>query len=181
MSRVKGSNFVTMRAFAEKHGVADALRASLTPDARTAFDEALAIGWYDAPAFVEVLHALGPALGKPGAEVMRELGYFSVERDMTTVHRVFFRLANPAFVLEKPTQYWSRFHDRGEWRVERLGPSQVRADLVGCGIVDTLFCENVLAYIARMFELVGAKDARWEHPACRARGGETCTFTGEWR
>jgi hypothetical protein len=180
MSRVKGSNFASLRAFTDKRGATERLRASLPPDALAAFDSALVIGWYPAPVFLAAIHALAPALGETTSEAMRAYGFFAAEHDLTTLHRAFFRLANPAYVLEKSTQYWSRFHDEGEWKVTRETPKSARGELVGCGIVDALFCETLTAYITRLFALVGAKEPRWTHPICRARGGKSCLFVGEW-
>jgi hypothetical protein len=180
MSQVKGSNFVSLRAFTNARGATQRLRETLEPEVLATFDQALAIGWYPATTFVAALHALGPAVGEPGAEAMAAYGSFAAEHDLTTLHRVFFRFANPAYVLEKSTQYWSRFHDRGEWRITRETRHGARAELVRCGIVDALFCDVLGAYITRMFALVGAKDPRWTHPECRARGAESCVFVGEW-
>ena len=179
-ANVKGTNFVALRAFALAHDATDRLRAGLEPEARVAFDEALAVGWYPASTFVATLHALGPALGEAPEVTARRYGRFAAEHDLTTLHRVFFRFANPIYVLEKSTQYWSRFHDRGEWRIARPGSQSAVAELVGAGIVDAIFCETLLAYITRLFELVGARQPRWSHTKCRANGAESCVFVGEW-
>jgi hypothetical protein len=154
-ANVKGTNFVALRAFALAHEATDRLRAGLEPEARA-------------------------ALGEAPETSARAYGRFAAGHDLTTLHRVFFRFASPIYVLEKSTQYWSRFHDRGKWRIARPRPYSAVAELVGAGIVDAIFCETLLAYITRLFELVGARQPRWSHTKCRANGAENCVFAGEW-
>jgi hypothetical protein len=134
------------------------------------------LGWYPETLFVQMLHELG----RDDAAAVRQLAAYEAEQDLTVIHRMFLRLANPAYVLEKAGDYWSRFHDSGTWSVERLGASGARGTLQHWGIADSVACEYLGTYVHRMFELVGARDVKVAHPSCRAAGAAHCVFEGSW-
>jgi len=46
---------------------------------------------------------------------------------------------------------------------------------------DELFCRELEGYLARMFELAGAKDMKVIHSECRSRGDTRCIFEGTWQ
>ncbi len=184
MAQVKGTAFLSLRAFLDEVGGAP-LRAKLTarlPRERAELlESALAVGWHPLDAYVAAIDALGDALAKPPEDAARAYGRFAAGFDLSTIHRLFLRFANPAYVLEKAGEYWGRYYDTGTWRVERVSPTRAQADLAGFGAVDPVFCEFLTEYVRRMFELVGARDVRVSHPRCRARQAEACHFVAEWR
>ena len=100
---------------------------------------------------------------------------------MTTIHRLFFRLANPAYAIEKTTEYWRRFHDTGSWSIERRAETAVSGTLENWGLVDEALCVELTGYMPRVIELVGGRNARMVHPRCRARGSHTCYFELGWQ
>lgn len=187
MARVKGSAFSGLRAFVTEQGGAPTLarlRERLTSEDAAILDDAIAIGWYPLSAYLHVIDALGDALSIPAEDAARAYGRFAATYDLSTIHRLFMRFANPAYVLEKSAEYWARFYDTGTWRVRRDGETRAHAELHGFGALDPLFCDFLTAYTRRMFELVGARDARVVHPRCRAHHAspaEACVFLVTWR
>ncbi|MBI2395614.1 MAG: hypothetical protein HYV09_38970 [Deltaproteobacteria bacterium] len=183
MAQVKGSGFTGIRSFLDERDpdARQRMRALLSADDAEILEEALAIGWYPIDTYVRVIAAIGPAIGLGSAEGARELGRSSADYDLSKIHRLFLRLANPAYVLEKAGEYWGRFYDVGEWRVTRESPQRAVGELRGFPVPDAAYCEFLVGYIGRMFELVGAKNVRFTHPRCRLHGAEACVFVGEWR
>jgi hypothetical protein len=173
MARIKGTNLAHVRDFVERELGAEAaerMRRSLGPETGQAYDSFIASSWYPEQVFVDLLHALDGTLGQgDGGALLQRAGAYGAEFDVTKIHRVLFRLANPGFVLEKSMNIWHRFYDSGVWRITR--PSDTSADglLEGWGIVDAVSCEYLRAYLQRMFELVGATGVVARHPECRAR------------
>jgi len=86
------------------------------------------------------------ALGGTTAAVMRDYARFAAGRHVGRVYRLLFRLANPALVLEKSGEYWSRFYDSGEWKVTREGPTRARGELVGFAQTNAVFCESMIRH-----------------------------------
>ena len=183
MAQSKGTNVLNMRSFIlERYGEpgwARILRA--VPDAdRAVLESMVAVGWYSFDVQAEVLRAIDRELDDDDHTIIAAIGAYEADQDLRRIHRLFLRLANPAYVLEKAEQYWGRFYDSGRWRVERLGPKAARGQLFDFDSVERLFCVYLRAYIKRMFELVGARDPRVTHPTCRSDGAPKCVFQGSW-
>jgi V4R domain len=186
MAQIKGTNLAHIHAFVKTAFGEDGLqvvRRALAPETQAAFDSFVAVSWYPASTYVEMLHAVDATLGENGArekEILRRAGAYAAEYDLTRIHRVLFRFANPGFVLERSTEIWGRFFDTGHWKIVRPTSTSVDALLTDFGLVDRAVCTYLEAYLRRLFELVGAKDVEIRHPECRARGGKVCKFLGSW-
>jgi hypothetical protein len=151
----------------------------LPEDDRKTFSAMLPITWYPHEADVRLFQAIVDVHGKGDKQLLLELGRFEAEHDLRRIHRMFMRFADPAYVLEKASDYWSRFHNTGRWTVDRT-ENGASGTLFEWDPPHELHCLYLGAYIARMFELVGARQVRVDHPRCRCRGDRGCTFEGTW-
>jgi predicted hydrocarbon binding protein len=178
---VKGVGLANTRRFTvEKHGEVGWTRLleRLSVEDREVLSSAITAGWYDIALIDRVNHAFAECCGGLGAA--RELGRYAAEQDLKTIHRMFLRLANPAYALEKCVELWRRYNTTGQWSVERPAPNHVRATLRGWGERDTATCARLTGHLERLLELVGARNATVEHSRCVARGDEACVFEGKW-
>jgi len=183
-AKTKGVGFVNVRAFAEERfGGAPAwvaVREQLVSADRRELDAVLPIGWYSLALYARLIRAVDQVHGYGDLSLVVQLGRFEAERDLTTIQRLFLRLANPAFMLEKTGDYWRRFHDSGHWTIEREGDMRVRAFIDDWGVADVALCRELVGYVSRLWELVGAKNPRMDHIRCRGRGDARCEFLGRW-
>jgi predicted hydrocarbon binding protein len=140
----------------------------------------VAIGWYENALLIRTLLAIDEVLRDRDPNIIEALGRYAAEADLTRIHRVFLRMANPAFVVEKATELWGRFFDTGHWEVKRVERG-ADAALIGAGVVHEVFCRNLASYLHRLFELVGAKAVTTRHTECRVRGDARCTYVIRWR
>jgi hypothetical protein len=183
MARTIGSNLVNTRRFViERFGLSGwaKMLAQVSPQDREALAHVTDDGWFDEGLFLRQLGGVARGLGGGELKLLDELGRHNAERDISGPQRLFFRLANPAWVLEKSAEYWRKFHDTGIWEIQRQSHGAI-GTLSNFEVVDEAFCATVNAYIGRLFELVGAKGAVSEHPQCRARKGEHCVFVVRWQ
>ncbi len=199
MPNCRGTFYSALRVFLrERFGPQawEELLDCLEPQDRADADSAVSIAWTDlylrmrvAAVVVRKFGArlLGDDLAdddervwESGKALLMEFGRFEAEKDLTTTQRVFLRMANPAYVLEKAGQYWSRFYDWGGLRIERKSKTHAIATLLDSAVVDELFCIHFCAYVKRMFELVGAKDVQVEHLECLAQGDSACVYDVQW-
>jgi hypothetical protein len=181
-ARTKGVGFVNVKSFAtERFGANawDAVLERLAPEDREELSSIVSVGWYSLPLYARLIHALDDVHGYGDLSLVVQLGRYEAERDLTTIHRIFLRFTNPAFIVEKTGEFWKRFHDTGEWKVERE-PNGVAGTLEGWGCVDHALCRELVGYLSRVLELVGAKNVVFEHPRCRARGDGQCFFRARW-
>lgn len=141
---------------------------------------ALAVGWYDLHLYARFIRAIDAALGKGDLSQIRPMARFAAENDLKIYHRLFFRLLNPAAAVEKSGEYWRRYHDTGSWEMQRVSPTEAVGTLSGWGIADDAMCLELCAFMARLLELVGARNVKLDHPRCRARGADACFFRCRW-
>jgi hypothetical protein len=183
MAHCIGNLLMHTRAFvvdrAALSGLAQVL-ATLAPEDREVLSHVVADGWYDEHLLFRLLRAIDSLIGRGDLALLRELGRENADRDMNGPQRFFFRLANPAYVLEKASSYWNRFHDTGHWEVKRQ-PNGAVGTLLDFDVDDERFCATVNGYIERMFELVGAREPRSDHTQCRGRADASCVFVVSWR
>jgi hypothetical protein len=184
VSRIKGRIILNARDFVlardGKEGWRKVLQA-LPADERDTLAAMIPLGWYDMSLNDHVNRAIVDALGDAGSmDWMHALGRYAAGEDLRTIHRLFLRMANPAFVLERLAEFWGRYQDSGEWAIVRESDNRVTATLRGWGSRDEATCVRLAAYSKRLFELVGAKGVYLERRACEARGDPACVFAGGW-
>jgi hypothetical protein len=185
LSHVKGSHLANTRGFILSSFGPDGyakVAELLSPATREAIESVTGVGWYPVELHRELLHALDRAHDADrGHEVVRRAAASDIEFAVTRIHRLFFRFANPGFLLERATDIWVRFYDSGVWDVTRFTDTSAAGTLRDFAITDPLYCEYVRGFILRLFELVGAREPRTKHTKCRARGDAGCRFEGEWK
>ena len=182
-AKTKGVAFLNVRAFTvERFGSGGwtATLDRLVVTDRQELANIITVGWYPLALYARLLRALEEAHGAGDFALVVRQGRFQAERDLTTIQRVFLRMANPAFAVEKMGEYWRRFHDSGTWEIERATPTRVYGALVDWGVVDRVLCRELGGYMSRVLELVGAKDVNIEHPRCRAHGDARYEFHARW-
>lgn len=181
-AKTKGIGFTnvkrfTVGRFGEKGWTS--LLDALPQEDREELQAIIPMGWYSLPLYARLIRTLDKIHGAGDLGLLKELGRYEAEQDLTTIHRFFLRFTNPAFIVEKTSEYWGRFHDTGTWNVTR-DDRGVSAVLDGWGVVDAALCREVVAYLTRVLELVGAKNVLVEHPKCRGRADPQCLFRARW-
>ncbi len=132
MARIKGTNLSHVRDFVVKElgeAALARLSAALPSDSREAFASFAATGWYPPSVYVDVIRGLERSSGSGDGAMLRKGGAYAAEYDISRIHRLFFRMANPAFVLEKSTDIWGRFFDTGDWTIRRQTPTSAEGIL----------------------------------------------------
>ncbi len=182
-AKTKGGTFSHVRRFViERFGAQgwDAVLGHLTERDRVELAAVVAVGWHPLGLYARLINALEAVHGYGDFALVVQLGRYEVERDLNTIHRMFLRLANPAYAVEKIGEYWSRHHDTGRWQVTRESESDVSGYLDGWGCVDEALCRELVGYIGHLLEIVGARNVVFEHPRCRALGDDRCYFRARW-
>ncbi len=183
-AHTKGMGFVNGRAFViGRAGSAgwDAVLARLDESDRLTLESVLAVGWYPIALDARMQRAIADVLSGGDPSIAAAIGRFAAERDLTTIHRIFLRLFNPKFAVEKLTELWPRYHNSGRWTIVESSGTHIigRLDDWG-GNVDGILCTNAAGYIGRCLELAGARHVVMEHTKCRTRGDDACVFTARW-
>jgi hypothetical protein len=182
-SLTKGIGFRNVQSFAVMRFGEDSYEkvlAKLSEDDRNVLSGIIPMGWYDVALYARLIHALNRLYGRGDLSLLDQLGQYEASRDLTTVHRLFMRVANPGLILDKTMTLWRRFHDTGHWEIMRQGKSATGV-LSDWGIVDEGMCCELRGYIQVILSVGNGKDVKLEHSACRTRGAKACIFEGSWR
>jgi len=180
----KGITLTHAQAFVEKSmgaGSWNRLVEASAPEDRAVLGSIVAVGWYDLGLYARALRTLDTVFGRGDLELLTALGRYGAEKDINTVYRLFFRFANPIYAIEKVADYWRKFHDTVIWSIVRTGDGRAEGTLTDWGHVDRALCRELVAYMTRVLELVGATGVHLTHPRCRVDGESACFFTLRWR
>jgi predicted hydrocarbon binding protein len=179
----KGIGFANVRAFVtERHGESawSTVVESLEPEEQQVLQSIVPVGWYDLALYAKLIRRVDAQLGGGNLHLVLALGRFEAERDLTTIHQFFLKFFRTSYAVEQTPKYWSRFHDTGVWTMRVEGDRALTGSLADWGVVDAALCRELVGYLARTLELVGARDVRLDHPQCRARGAARCEFKARW-
>ena len=134
------------------------------------------VGWYPLALQHRLLKAIDAELGDGGGELIKRIGCYEAQQDLTVVHRLFLKMANPGFVLQQAGRYWGRFYDSGEWEVDRVSSTEAKGVLRGLDPFDASMADYLRAYIGEMWVLMGAKAVQVK---TQVRGGDI-HLSGRW-
>jgi len=178
IGHIKGVSFLSAKRYVEQSGQRrwEEVMAALPADERSVAGEAVVVGWYPVGVYSSLLRAIDRTLGQGNGAALVPLGRFQAEHDLNLFYRLVLRFWSPAILIEKTAEMWGRYHDTGVWDVKRV-TATVSQWLGASDVV----CPSTVAYIGRLFELVGAKGVQAHHPECVARGGRRCTWTVDWK
>jgi uncharacterized protein (TIGR02265 family) len=163
--RVKGVAFRTVDVcFAELRGDELHARAQklMSSELADAFGRGLilAASWYPIGWYRETLRAFRAA-NNEGFELVRQIGYQSVRRDMVGTYKMMFaRILSPQMLLSLAQRIFSTYYDTGESRVieSRRGHCVMR--LHQCLGWDANMFQEIHGSSTALLELAGAKDVR---------------------
>jgi predicted hydrocarbon binding protein len=184
VARVRGLVFSNAKLFCvDRFGESGWWRVldALPKADRDVLEAAVTVGWYDLGVYDRAHEAIDRVLGEGDLRLMKTLGHFCAERDLTTIHRVFARLSTPTSLLTKYGEYWRRYQDTGVWTVQREAERTVRAALAQWGSTAEASCVRLAAYIEGFLSQIGAKGVNVRRMKCRARGDDVCEYLAEWK
>jgi len=183
-ARTKGVGFANVKAFVTEHfGESgwDAVLGSMEPGDRQDLLAVTPVGWYSLMLYARLIRAADAVHGKGDLALVEAIGRYEAQHDLTSIHRIFLKLVNPAYVVEQLAKLWTRFHDTGSWEVTRFTTTHATAVLRDWGCADAAMCRELTGYLARSLEICGGHGVVVEHTKCRARGDDVCVFEGRWR
>jgi len=179
----KGTGFCNIRLFTrERFGEAGWQRvlAGLTPEDQQQLSAVIPVGWYDLDLYTRLLTRFVEVHGHGDLTALEDVGRFSAEQDLSTIHKFVMKLADPGTILDQSMRLWRRFQDTGTWRIERERNRAV-GKLSDWGSLYEGSCRELVGYIEVLIGQGRGKHVRVQHSECRAHGASACTFAATWR
>ncbi len=137
--------------------------------------------WYEFSLLLELMKRAEPHLqSASGRSLAWEMGRYSAEAGLKTVYKIFFKVADPGYIIKKASHVFSNYYDSGAMEVVDSGPKHAVLRLTGFNQPCPPFCDRLLGWMERTVELTGAKGVVMSHPECLSRGDDCCKYRGEW-
>jgi len=131
----KGVNFVFAKEYIiDKHGEStwNKAVARLSEEHAKVWTGVLVpFGTYSFPAFKAMVHAVSEESGARDDRELARMYEYIADRSLNAVYKIFFRFANPSFVISNYPKLWSRFFTAGKVTVSKAekGFAQIRFEL----------------------------------------------------
>jgi hypothetical protein len=127
--------------------------------------------WYDVVPLVEALEVVGPRVNRSVRDMTTEIARQNALRDLTTIYRVFLRVAAPVRVMSYTPRLWSNYVAFGRATAIQNDPTQYVGECAGVPArVIEWVCGAWCGFVPAAIEVAGGKDAvgritrTWDEP-----------------
>ena len=184
MANVKGSALAS-RVLWVKLGYGDGgverLLATCSPELRATITEGVKLPrWYPFEQFIELSVKIDTIFGKGDLALIKPLGRFSADANLTTIYRLFFKVGSTQWILGRAVRLWSAHYDSGFLEVMTRGPRSAILRIRGFATPHRVQCESVLGWVERSIELSGGERVVIGESKCRTRGDDVCQIDATW-
>ena len=165
------------------HGAAgtDRLLRQSSPGVREGIERGFAKAkWYPFEQFVELNETIDRLFGRGDLGLVKQLGRYSADANLTTIYRLFFKVGSVQWILGRAVRLWGAHYDAGYFEVATRGNRAAVLRLRGFPTPHRVHCLAVAGFVERSLELSGGKRPIVEESKCRTRGDEHCQFDASW-
>jgi predicted hydrocarbon binding protein len=183
-AKIKGNQIVLAKRYFLEHFDPEAVKSvyqNLSSDAREIIDRAILSGtWEPEEAYVEFLIKADKILGAGDYKLDWECGKFIAIKGIPTVYKIFIKLGDPMFVIERADRFWHQVHSTGKLQIVKTGKNSIIGKVIEKEFPHKAFCATLAGYFYGTLELCGAKNIQIKETICAADRGNTCEFAVSW-
>ncbi len=132
--------------------------------------------WYAYDVLIDLSTTADRVLGTGDMGLCREMGRFSCEKNLTTVHRLLLKFGNVGHLVERAATAWRSQFDAGEIIIHEKHRDLYVVEVRGVPQPHRAHCAAVSGWMARAAELSGEDDFELEEK-CRALDHDYCMWT----
>jgi hypothetical protein len=184
VANVKGSAMTSRVLWVQlEHGEAglNRLIAQCSPELRTCLENGFhKARWYPFELFIELNVVIDRLFGQGDLALVRTLGRFGADANLTTIYRLFYKLGSVQWILGRAVRLWSAHYDSGYLEVATRGPKQAILRMRGFATPHPAHCLSVAGWAERSIELSGGKGTKLDETKCRNKGDELCQLDATW-
>lgn len=139
----------------------------------------LTSSWYPFESLVRLDRAIARVSGENEAHLMRELGRYSAQINLSTVYRAFRRDDIHDFFRRGATLH-RQFQDFGTADYQQIAPTHGRIQILDAACYSPIYCGSEAGYIEEVIAIHGGTAADVRETSCVCAGDATCTFELMW-
>lgn len=185
MAQVKGSALSTRVLWVSlNHGQAGVARLAeaASPALRVVLTQGVVRAtWYPSALFVELNERIDALFGAGDLALVRELGRFGAEANLTTIYRLFYKVGTIQWILGRASRLWGLHYDSGRMLLRKVGADAVEMEIADYDQPHRAHCLAVMGWIEKSIELSGGTAVQCEERSCRAIGDARCRWLMRWR
>lgn len=177
--RVSGATLRARELFIRRHAADswERVLAEVSPHTREHTGSGfLETKWYPFEVLVDLSGTADRVLGKGDFALCEQMGRFSCEVTLTTVHRLLLKFGNVGHLVERAATAWRTQFDAGEIVVHEKHPDLYVFEVRGVPEPSRAHCRAITGWMVRAAELSGEDDFHCEEK-CRASGHRSCLWT----
>lgn len=135
--------------------------------------------WCAFESLVLLDRAIARASGRDERELMRELGRYSAQINLSTVYRAFHRDDIHEFFRHSATLH-RQFQDFGTCEYVPLGEGHGRISVHDAVCFSPAYCGSEVGYLEQVIATHGGTAATVTETGCRCMNDDRCTFELRW-
>lgn len=180
--RVKGTMVRAHLQFVRDRLGEDALArtlAALPPSAAAEVNGILVSTWCSFESLVALDLTIAKVAERDERDLMRELGRYSAQINLSGVYRAFHRDDIHEFFRHSATLH-RQFQDFGTCEYEQLGDTHGRISIRNANCYSPTYCASETGYLEQVIATHGGTSATIKEIACQCAGDDRCTFELKW-
>jgi predicted hydrocarbon binding protein len=154
--------------------------AALPPDVAAEVDGILVSTWCKFESLVVLDLTIARVAGRDPRELMRELGRYSAQINLSTLYRAFNRDDIHEFFRHSATLH-RQFQDFGICAYEQLGDTRGRITIRNAACFSPTYCSSESGYLEQVIATHGGTAASVSESTCQCANDDHCTFELRWR
>lgn len=136
--------------------------------------------WYPLAYQVRLSEAIDKVCGKGDLQLCWDIGRFTAEFELSTIHQIFLKLGTPHQLLKMGGMMWGRYYNSGKLEVAATGKNEAAGFVRDFNPISRAFCMDFAGWMERTLELTGARKVAIRHTACRLEHAPACKYEGSW-
>jgi predicted hydrocarbon binding protein len=152
---------------------------NLPPTVAAEIHGLLASTWCAFESLVVLDRSIARVAGREERGLMRELGRYSAEINLSTIYRAFHRNDIHDFFRNVATLH-RQFQDFGNCEYEHVGETHCRISVRNAVCYSPVYCSSEAGYLEQVIATHGGTAASVTESACQCASDDRCTFELRW-
>jgi predicted hydrocarbon binding protein len=141
---------------------------------------ALASTWCGFESLIVLDRTIASVAGRDERELVRELGRYSAQINLSTIYRAFHRDDIHDF-FRNSAMLHRQFQDFGDCEYEQVGKTLARISIRNAVCYSPAYCASETGYLEQVLATHGATSATVTEASCQCLGDDRCAFELRWQ
>lgn len=162
-------------------GGVERLREAVSPELAREIEAGIKVAtWYPFEDFVELNVEIDRLFGQGDGALVKELGRWGAEANLTTIYRLFYKVGTVRWVMARAARLWHLHYDAGRLTLRELAGHEIELAIEDFPTPHCAHCQSVMGWAEKSIELSGGEDVRTTLASCRHQGATACRVRGRW-